>query len=59
MCFSVHEGDGPDCFSVRESDGPDYRVVSVFMRVMALNEDFKPANWPLQIDILVGIGCSY
>lgn len=36
-----------------QTDKPVYTPdQTVFMRVVALNEDFKPTNWPLQIDVL-------
>lgn len=36
-----------------QTDKPLYTPdQTVFMRVMALDEDFKPSSWPLQIDVL-------
>nr|KAG5700006.1 hypothetical protein BaRGS_001825 [Batillaria attramentaria] len=36
-----------------QTDKPVYTPdQTVFMRVMALDEDFKPTSWPLQIDVL-------
>nr|AVP12644.1 complement C3-like protein 1 [Littorina littorea] len=36
-----------------QTDKPVYTPhQTVYMRVIALNEDYKPANWPLEIDVL-------